>query len=208
MALRATWMWWWTWSTSHWGTCGDLARCRCPRGAAKHGAAQFSQRTHNSRAHAAAGVRRPARCPPENCLCMHACTSHLVAVFIGAAATGLCLDHDLAHCGEPCSCQAHQAPPPCFVPSLPPSLSPCSSLLPAAGPPGPGPCSNKDLASKDHLEDVRRNVMVVGELIDILSGEQKYLHRKLERHIKTVVSSSTRSWGAAQPGHDARRLHI
>lgn len=31
--------------------------------------------------------------------------------------------------------------------------------------------------------------MVVGELIDILSGEQKYLHRKLERHIKTVVSS-------------------
>lgn len=48
----------------------------------------------------------------------------------------------------------------------------------------------KDLANKDHLDDVRRNVMVVGELIDILSGEQKYLHRKLERHIQTVVSNS------------------
>jgi hypothetical protein len=51
-------------------------------------------------------------------------------------------------------------------------------------------CSNKDLANKDHLEDVKRNVMVVGELIDILSGEQKYLHRKLDRHIQTVVSGT------------------
>jgi hypothetical protein len=34
---------------------------------------------------------------------------------------------------------------------------------------------------------VQRNVMVVGELIDILSGEQTYLHRKLERHMETVV---------------------
>jgi hypothetical protein len=32
--------------------------------------------------------------------------------------------------------------------------------------------------------------MVVGELIDILSGEQKYLHRKLDRHIQTVVSGA------------------
>jgi hypothetical protein len=44
------------------------------------------------------------------------------------------------------------------------------------------------MASKDHLEDVKREVLVVGELIEILSGEQKYLQRKLERHIKTVVS--------------------
>jgi hypothetical protein len=43
------------------------------------------------------------------------------------------------------------------------------------------------MASKDHLEDVKREVMVVSELIDILSGEQKYLQRKLDRHIKTVV---------------------
>jgi hypothetical protein len=50
--------------------------------------------------------------------------------------------------------------------------------------------SNKDLANKDHLEDVKRNVLVVGELIDILSGEQKYLHRKLDRHIQTVVSGA------------------
>eukprot|EP00879_Flechtneria_rotunda_P020840 GHRR01021941.1.p1 GENE.GHRR01021941.1~~GHRR01021941.1.p1 ORF type:complete len:198 (+),score=28.95 GHRR01021941.1:153-746(+) len=56
-------------------------------------------------------------------------------------------------------------------------------------PKGSSDTRSKDLASKDHLDDVRRNVMVVGELVDILSGEQKYLHRKLERHIQTVVSA-------------------
>jgi hypothetical protein len=58
--------------------------------------------------------------------------------------------------------------------------------------------SNKDLANKDHLEDVKRNVMVVGELIDILSGEQKYLHRKLDRHIQTVVSRAGIRWHACR----------
>lgn len=52
----------------------------------------------------------------------------------------------------------------------------------------------KDLANKDHLEDVKRNVMVVGELVDILSGEQKYLHRKLDRHIQTVKSNNARTF--------------
>ncbi|WIA35079.1 hypothetical protein OEZ86_003566 [Tetradesmus obliquus] len=52
----------------------------------------------------------------------------------------------------------------------------------------------KDLANKDHLEDVKRNVMVVGELVDILSGEQKYLHRKLDRHIETVKSNNARTF--------------
>ncbi|KAF8056388.1 U2 small nuclear ribonucleoprotein B [Scenedesmus sp. PABB004] len=61
-------------------------------------------------------------------------------------------------------------------------------------PKGTGETRGKDLASKDHLDDVRRNVMVVGELIDILSGEQKYLHRKLERHIKTVQSNNARTF--------------
>lgn len=47
---------------------------------------------------------------------------------------------------------------------------------------------SKEIARKDHLDDVRRSVMVVGELVDILGGEQRYLQRKLERHIKTGVS--------------------
>jgi hypothetical protein len=49
-------------------------------------------------------------------------------------------------------------------------------------------CREKQMASKGHLDDVRRNVMVVSELVDILGGEQKYLRRKLDRHIQTVVS--------------------
>jgi hypothetical protein len=40
------------------------------------------------------------------------------------------------------------------------------------------------------LDDVKRNVLVVEELVDILSGEQRYLQRKLERHIKTCVSGA------------------
>lgn len=45
------------------------------------------------------------------------------------------------------------------------------------------------MAAKSHLDDVKRNVMVVAELVDILSGEQRYLRRKLERHILTVVGT-------------------
>lgn len=51
----------------------------------------------------------------------------------------------------------------------------------------------KEMARADHLEDVKRNVMVVSELVDILGGEQKYLHRKLERHILTVVRLGSQS---------------
>lgn len=48
---------------------------------------------------------------------------------------------------------------------------------------------DKHMAAKSHLDDVKRNVMVVAELVDILSGEQRYLRRKLERHILTVVGT-------------------
>ncbi len=58
------------------------------------------------------------------------------------------------------------------------SVLPLASVLPAR---------SKEVASKDHLDNVKRNVMVVSELIEILSGEQKYLQRKLDRHTKTVV---------------------
>lgn len=69
-------------------------------------------------------------------------------------------------------CLASILPPPAIV----------SATLPL--------CSGKEMASKDHLEDVKREVLVVSELMEILSGEQKYLQRKLERHILTVVSGT------------------
>eukprot|EP00775_Hariotina_reticulata_P006937 gene6937-7155_t len=61
-------------------------------------------------------------------------------------------------------------------------------------PKGSGEARGKEMARADHLEDVKRNVMVVSELVDILSGEQKYLHRKLERHILTVKSNNSRTF--------------
>lgn len=52
----------------------------------------------------------------------------------------------------------------------------------------------KEVASHDHLDGVKRNVMVVSELVEILSGEQRYLARKLERHMKTARSSNRRAF--------------
>ena len=46
----------------------------------------------------------------------------------------------------------------------------------------------KEIARSDHIDEVKRNVLVVGELVDILSGEQRYLQRKLDRHMETCVS--------------------
>ncbi|KAI8474611.1 MAG: emp24/gp25L/p24 family/GOLD-domain-containing protein [Monoraphidium minutum] len=51
----------------------------------------------------------------------------------------------------------------------------------------------KEFASKDNLDEVKRDVLVVGELVEILSGEQRYLQRKLERHMQTCRSSRRRT---------------
>lgn len=51
----------------------------------------------------------------------------------------------------------------------------------------------KEMASKDHLDEVKRNVMVVGELVEILSGEQRYLQHKLNRHMQTCRSNNRRA---------------
>jgi hypothetical protein len=55
-------------------------------------------------------------------------------------------------------------------------------------------------------KQVKQSVLVVGELVDIVSGEQRYLHRKLERHIKTCVRFLGRGWGwgGAEDGFTAR----
>jgi hypothetical protein len=52
----------------------------------------------------------------------------------------------------------------------------------------------KEVASHDHLDGVKRNVLVVSELVEILSGEQRYLARKLERHMRTARSSNRRAF--------------
>ncbi|KIY96837.1 isocitrate dehydrogenase (NAD+) [Monoraphidium neglectum] len=57
----------------------------------------------------------------------------------------------------------------------------------------------KELASKSHLDEVKRNVMVVGELVEILNGEQRYLQRKLDRHVQTCVSAELVGEGARGP---------
>ena len=54
-------------------------------------------------------------------------------------------------------------------------------------PKGTQDARSKQVAHADHLEEVKRSVMVVAELVDILGGEQRYLRRKVDRHIKTVV---------------------
>ncbi|KAI8463366.1 MAG: emp24/gp25L/p24 family/GOLD-domain-containing protein [Monoraphidium minutum] len=51
----------------------------------------------------------------------------------------------------------------------------------------------KEMAKKDHLDEVKRNVLVVGELVEILSGEQRYLQRKLDRHLQTCHSNNRRA---------------
>jgi hypothetical protein len=57
------------------------------------------------------------------------------------------------------------------------------------------------MARAEHVDNVKRNVLVVGELVDILSGEQRYLQRKLERHIETCVSGA--SGGSGRDGGGA-----
>ena len=41
---------------------------------------------------------------------------------------------------------------------------------------------------------MRRGVLVVGELVDVVNGEQRYLRRKLDRHIQTCVSRRLAFW--------------
>ncbi|GBF91187.1 hypothetical protein Rsub_04856 [Raphidocelis subcapitata] len=62
-------------------------------------------------------------------------------------------------------------------------------------PKGTSDSRSKEIAKRDHLEDVRRGVMVVGELVEIVGGEQRYLQRKLERHIQTCHSNNRRTLG-------------
>ncbi|KAG2427708.1 hypothetical protein HYH02_014539 [Chlamydomonas schloesseri] len=51
----------------------------------------------------------------------------------------------------------------------------------------------KEVASTDHMEDVKRTILGMSEFMQVISGSQKYLHRKLERHQKTLESNRDRT---------------
>ncbi len=72
----------------------------------------------------------------------------------------------------------------------------------------------KEVAQKEHVEDFKRTVMGMSEMLEIIQGEQRYLQRKIARHAQTVVggmqlsmihllrstTTSTCSDATAQPG--------
>mmetsp|Transcript_13916 Transcript_13916/g.30054 ORF Transcript_13916/g.30054 Transcript_13916/m.30054 type:complete len:238 (+) Transcript_13916:97-810(+) len=50
----------------------------------------------------------------------------------------------------------------------------------------------KELAHKEHMDEVQRTILGMSEFISVVGGSQKYLHRKLERHQQTMASNSRR----------------
>mmetsp|Transcript_18813 Transcript_18813/g.32111 ORF Transcript_18813/g.32111 Transcript_18813/m.32111 type:complete len:233 (+) Transcript_18813:85-783(+) len=54
-----------------------------------------------------------------------------------------------------------------------------------------------EIAHQDHMEDVKQVILGMSEFMQVMSGSQKYLQRKLDRHQKTMLSSKARtSWYA------------
>ncbi|KAG2423224.1 hypothetical protein HXX76_015481 [Chlamydomonas incerta] len=51
----------------------------------------------------------------------------------------------------------------------------------------------KEVASSDHMDDVKRTILGMSEFMQVISGSQKYLQRKLERHQKTMESNRDRT---------------
>ncbi|GFR48360.1 hypothetical protein Agub_g10250 [Astrephomene gubernaculifera] len=52
---------------------------------------------------------------------------------------------------------------------------------------------SKEVASQDHMEDVRRTILGMSEFMEVIRGSQTYLHRKLERHQQTMESNKRRT---------------
>lgn len=51
---------------------------------------------------------------------------------------------------------------------------------------------NKEVASKEHVEDVRRSILGMSEFMQVIAGSQRYLQRKLDRHHATMVRGCMR----------------
>ncbi|EFJ44551.1 hypothetical protein VOLCADRAFT_121295 [Volvox carteri f. nagariensis] len=52
---------------------------------------------------------------------------------------------------------------------------------------------SKEVASQDHMEDVRRTIYGMSEFMQVIQGSQKFLQRKLERHQQTMESNRRRT---------------
>lgn len=50
-----------------------------------------------------------------------------------------------------------------------------------------------EMAHQDHLDDVRRTILGISEYAQVVSGSQKYLQRRLDRHQSTMESNRSRA---------------
>lgn len=60
-------------------------------------------------------------------------------------------------------------------------------------PQGTSEARGKQVANKEHVDTLRHGIWGLSEMLEILQGEQKYLQRKLERHMKTSRSNNWRA---------------
>jgi hypothetical protein len=49
------------------------------------------------------------------------------------------------------------------------------------------PLRNKEVANADHMDEMKQTVLGLSEFLQVLQGSQRYLQRKLDRHMETMV---------------------
>lgn len=54
-----------------------------------------------------------------------------------------------------------------------------------------------EVAHKDHMDEVRNTIVGMSEFMQVISGSQAYLRRKLQRHEMTMLSNKNRALGYA-----------
>lgn len=52
---------------------------------------------------------------------------------------------------------------------------------------------NKEVANADHMDEMKQSVLGLSEFLQVLQGSQRYLQRKLDRHMETMVSNRFRT---------------
>lgn len=60
-------------------------------------------------------------------------------------------------------------------------------------PKGTAETRSKEVAHVDHMDEVKRTILGMREFMQVIQGSQRYLHRKLERHQKTMVNNKHRT---------------
>lgn len=62
-------------------------------------------------------------------------------------------------------------------------------------PRGTADSRSKEVAHKDHMDEVRRSIMSMSEFVQVIQGTQRHLQRKVDRHKFTMVSNQRRANG-------------